>query len=168
MIKTNFANMFGSQPFITGFTPGRVNLIGEHTDYNGGMVLPTALTLGLTLSMTPRGDNKIRIWSDKFDGIAERKLTDNATEHWSDYITGSIILSNERGFLNGGADISVNTTLPFGAGISSSAAVTVGTLKLSPRGERIHRYALRDYGPDGGRYCQSGPGLSIEYRDPGL
>ena len=116
---------------MSGFTPGRVNLIGEHTDYNGGMVLPTALKLGVSFALTPRTDNKIRIWSDKFDDLAQRTLSDGANGHWSDYMLGAIILANEQNFLKGGADIAVQTTLPFGAGISSSAAVTVGILKLA-------------------------------------
>lgn len=130
-ISGRFETVFGSKPKISGFTPGRVNLIGEHTDYNGGMVLPTALKLGVSLALSPRADNKIRIWSDKFDDLAERKTSDTATEHWSDYIVGAIIIANEQNFLSGGADITVQTTLPFGAGISSSAAVTVGILKLA-------------------------------------
>ncbi len=131
MIEERFETVFGRKPDISGFTPGRVNLIGEHTDYNGGMVLPTALKLGVSLAFSPRNDNEIRIWSDKFEDLAERRLSDKSTQHWSDYITGAIILANEQGYLNGGADIAVETTLPFGAGISSSAAVTVGILKLT-------------------------------------
>jgi len=131
MIMERFETVFGGKPHVTSFTPGRVNLIGEHTDYNGGMVLPTALRLGVVLALSPRSDSKIHIWSDKFDDIAQRDITDKATEHWSDYIVGAIILANEQGYLTGGADIAVETTLPFGAGISSSAAVTVGILKLA-------------------------------------
>ena len=131
MILERFKTVFGHEAQISGFTPGRVNLIGEHTDYNGGMVLPTALKLGVSLALEPRNDNKIRIWSDNFDDIAERTILDKATKHWSDYITGAIILATQQGYLNGGADIAVETTLPFGAGISSSAAVTVGILKLA-------------------------------------
>jgi galactokinase len=131
MITDSFETVFGSKPKTHGFTPGRVNLIGEHTDYNGGMVLPTALELGVSLALSPRSDNKIRIWSDKFDDLAERKTSDKVTDHWSDYIVGAIILANEQGYFEGGADIAVETTLPFGAGISSSAAVTVGVLKLA-------------------------------------
>ena len=131
MITECFGTVFERAPDINGFTPGRVNLIGEHTDYNGGMVLPTALALGVTIALSPRQDNKIKIWSDKFEDIAERKTTDPAINHWSDYIVGAIVMANEQGFLTSGADIAVKTTLPFGAGISSSAAVTVGVLKLS-------------------------------------
>lgn len=131
MIEDRFEAVFERKPDEYGFTPGRVNLIGEHTDYNGGMVLPTALKLGVSLALSPRLDNEIHIWSDKFEGIAKRTITDVVSDHWSDYITGAIILANEHGYLTGGADIAVETTLPFGAGISSSAAVTVGVLKLA-------------------------------------
>ena len=131
MITQYFEDKFGHAAQINGFTPGRVNLIGEHTDYNGGMVLPTALELGVTVAMSPRQDNKIQICSDKFNGVAKRDISDSAQDHWSDYITGSIALAGAEGLLSGGADIAVETTLPFGAGISSSAAITVCVLKLA-------------------------------------
>jgi len=129
-INQRFESVFNTTAQISGFTPGRVNLIGEHTDYNGGMVLPTALSLGISFAVKPRADNIIQIWSDKFDGLAKRSLSDSASGHWSDYIVGAIQIANEQNYLSGGADIAVETTLPFGAGISSSAAVTVGILKL--------------------------------------
>jgi len=131
MISKRFESVFGHAPEISGFTPGRVNLIGEHTDYNGGMVLPTALPLGVTIAMSSRTDSNIQIWSDKFDDIARRDLSDIANDHWSDYIVGAAILAHEQGYLSKGVNIAVETTLPFGAGISSSAAVTVGILKLA-------------------------------------
>lgn len=129
MIDQHFERVFSAPPAVTGFTPGRVNLIGEHTDYNGGYVLPTALALGVTLGLRPRKDGRVRIWSDKFDDIAERQLSEPAKNHWSDYIIGSLQLAQQEGFGPNGADIAVTTTLPFGAGISSSAAVTVGVLR---------------------------------------
>lgn len=112
------------------FTPGRVNLIGEHTDYNGGMVLPTAIKLGTTIALTPRSDDIIRIQSDKFEGATERRLSDDPTDHWSDYVTGAIKFAKAAGFLDAGADIAIETNLPFGAGLSSSASVIVGILKI--------------------------------------
>lgn len=131
MSAETFKRVFQVSPAAVNFTPGRVNLIGEHTDYNGGMVLPTALPLGVTIAMSPRTDHSIEIWSDKFDNLAKRNLFDKANEHWSDYITGAVVLANEIGLLNSGVNIALHTTLPFGAGISSSAAVTVGVLKLA-------------------------------------
>jgi len=131
MIAQQFKQSFGAEPAAVDFTAGRVNLIGEHTDYNGGMVLPTALKIGVTIALSPRKDNQLRIWSDKFDDLAERTLTDPASDHWSDYIVGAIVVANQVGLMQGGADVAITTTLPFGAGISSSAAVTVGVLKLA-------------------------------------
>ncbi len=126
-----FKDAFGASPMQSGFTPGRVNLIGEHTDYNGGMVLPTALKQGLSLSLSPRADNIVRIASDKFKGIAERDVSQSRTDDWSDYVLGAIIYANKAGFLSGGADVAIETSLPIGAGLSSSAATIVGLLKLA-------------------------------------
>ncbi len=126
-----FQKTFGAPPAQSGFTPGRVNLIGEHIDYNGGVVLPTALKLGLSLSITPRQDDKLRIMSDKFSQSTERKLSENIADDWSDYVLGAIIYANKAGFLSGGADIAIQTDLPIGAGLSSSAATIVGLLKLA-------------------------------------
>jgi len=83
MISEKFKDAFESSPIAILFTPGRVNLIGEHTDYNGGMVLPTAINLGVTIALTPRQDDQIRIISDKFETLAERSLSDSAQAHWS-------------------------------------------------------------------------------------
>lgn len=130
MIEATFREVFEAPPAQSLFTPGRVNLIGEHTDYNGGMVLPTAIALGPTIAFSPRNDNRVRLYSDKFDEIAERRLTDSASGHWSDYITGAIILARETDLIKSGANIAIKTDLPFGAGLSSSAAVTVGVLKI--------------------------------------
>lgn len=129
MITQNFETLFGSKPKISGFTPGRVNLIGEHVDYNGGRVLPTALDLGVTLALSPRLDGEIRIGSDTFDDVANRRIEDTASDHWSDYITGALQIAHTEGFGPNGAKIAVKTNLPFGAGISSSAAVTVCVLR---------------------------------------
>lgn len=131
LITSKFEDIYGCLPAASSFTPGRVNLIGEHIDYNGGMVLPTALDLGISISLKPREDKKIRIYSDKFEVMAELSIDDKAADDWSDYALGGIVYANEFGFLNGGADIAMSTTLPFGAGLSSSSALTVGLLKLT-------------------------------------
>ena len=129
MIAEAFKQLFRAAPDITRFTPGRVNLIGEHIDYNGGRVLPTALELGVTAALSPRADGKIKISSDKFEGIATRSMIEPAAEHWSDYIAGAVQLAKSEGFGPNGANIAVTTNLPFGAGISSSAAITVCILR---------------------------------------
>ena len=126
-----FRNIYNSQPDISSFTPGRVNLIGEHIDYNGGMVLPATLEKGIFISLKSRSDNRIRIYSDQFCRVEELNINDSATSNWSDYALGSIVFANKAGFLNGGADIAITTTLPLGAGLSSSSALIVGILKLA-------------------------------------
>ncbi|WP_409432008.1 galactokinase [Litorimonas sp. RW-G-Af-16] len=131
MIRAAFETVFSYAPAVSGFTPGRVNLIGEHLDYNGGMVLPMALGLGVTIALAPRTDSQINIASNSFDGIAKRTLTDTAEDHWSDYVTGAVIFAQQADLLSAGADVYVTSTLPHGAGLSSSAAIIVGVLKLA-------------------------------------
>ena len=123
-----FKDTFGIAPAATIFTPGRVNILGEHTDYNGGMVLPAALDIGVTISVLPRKDKQLRVISDAFEEMAERAFSEPATGHWSDYALGAASEARQLGFSDG-ADIAMTTTLPFGAGISSSAAVCVGILR---------------------------------------
>lgn len=131
MSEALFKSTFKAPPELTAFSPGRVNLIGEHTDYNGGFVLPTALWLGLEIAIARRHDNKIKIVSDGFDEIAEINLDAKVQSHWSDYARGAVIYAGRNGLLNGGADIAVSSNLPQGAGLSSSASITVGILKLA-------------------------------------
>ena len=89
MIKALFQQTFDRAPDVTEFTPGRVNLIGEHTDYNGGWVLPTALTLGVSLAASPREEVRLQMRSYKFDARSIRPVNDPANGQWSDYIVGA-------------------------------------------------------------------------------
>ena len=123
-----FANTFGRAPVAQGFVPGRVNLIGEHTDYNGGAVLPTALSVGTRVALCPRSDGRVRVASAGFVGVAERTLAEAATGHWSDYALGAVRQARSLGWLDG-ADIAVASTVPAGAGLSSSASLLVNILK---------------------------------------
>lgn len=125
-----FHDAFGEAPSLKRFTPGRVNLIGEHTDYNGGMVLPMALSQGIAIAITFRNDDKLRIVSDYFDGLTERSVNDGKQDHWSDYVVGAAQYARELGEVRG-ADIAIISDLPAGSGLSSSAALTVGLLKLA-------------------------------------
>jgi len=132
MSDTLFAKTFQSEPRLSHFSPGRVNLIGEHTDYNGGFVLPTALQIGLDIAYKPRADDQINIISNGFKGMAKRRLGETTTGHWSDYVVGSLNFASNYG-LNPlrGANIAISSTLPVGAGLSSSAALIVGLLKIN-------------------------------------
>lgn len=115
----------------TASAPGRVNLIGEHTDYNGGMVLPAALSVGLTVTLAPRADSCVAIGSSGYDAPAIRDLAEDAVGDWSDPCVGAIREANALGLLDGGAAIDIVSTIPEGAGLSSSAALIVAILKAA-------------------------------------
>ena len=116
---------------VTITTPGRVNLIGEHTDYNGGWVLPAALAVSLTATVEPRTDMGIVVTAAGYSDKAERMLDEAASGHWSDPAVGAIREANAMGLLNGGADITIQSTIPAGSGLSSSAALIVALLKAA-------------------------------------
>ncbi len=116
---------------ITATSPGRVNLIGEHTDYNGGWVLPAALSVSLTARVTFRPDRQIKVTASGFDGAATRSLNDAAQGHWSDASVGALREAEKLGLTSGGADIDIVSSIPAGSGLSSSAALIVTLLKAA-------------------------------------
>jgi galactokinase len=111
--------------------PGRVNLIGEHTDYNGGMVLPAALSVALTVNLLPRSDRRISVSARGYSGSAERRLDEPAQGHWSDPSVGALREAVALGLLQDGADIVIRSDIPAGSGLSSSAALIVAILKAA-------------------------------------
>lgn len=115
----------------TATVPGRVNLIGEHTDYNGGMVLPAALSVSLTAKLKPRDDRRVTVTAEGFSGSAERTLNDTAADHWSDPAVGALREAVKLGLLEGGAELAIRSTIPAGSGLSSSAALIVAILKAA-------------------------------------
>lgn len=121
-----FRTVFGRNPAATVFVPGRVNLIGEHTDYNGGAVMPMALPLGVTIAAAPNDAFRLRIHSASFSETAEREIGDSVRGCWSDHAAGAVAHASRerRGF-----DIAIESDLPHGAGLSSSAAVIVAVIK---------------------------------------
>ena len=129
-----FQELFGAEGDIrTYFAPGRVKLIGEHTDYNGGHVFPCALTLGTYGIARKREDNKLRFYSVNFErlGVIESSLEDlkpyKAAE-WTNYPKGVMWAFEERGYkLPNGLDILLYGNIPNGSGLSSSASLEVLT-----------------------------------------
>lgn len=124
-----FEQNFGEAPSVTQFVPGRVNLIGEHIDYNGGRVLPFALSSGVTVSLTPRADDRFVMVSDRFTDKVSAWADDKVSEGWARYLFYAASLALQLGWIDSGADISVTSTLEDGAGVSSSAAICVATFK---------------------------------------
>ena len=116
---------------VSARAPGRVNLIGEHTDYNGGMVLPAALSVGLEVTLSPRGDSMVAITSNSYDAPAVRGLADDAVGEWSDACVGALREANALGLIEGGASLDIVSTIPEGSGLSSSAALIVAILKAA-------------------------------------
>ena len=115
------------------FAPGRVNMIGEHTDYNGGHVFPCALTIGTYAAVKKRTDRKLRFYSMNFEnmGVTESSLDDltpSDAAGWTNYPKGVMWAFAERGMkMDCGLDIVLNGNIPNGSGLSSSASLEVLT-----------------------------------------
>ena len=110
--------------------PGRVNLIGEHTDYNDGFVLPVSIDFHTWASVTPLESRKLQIRSENFDEEVEVDLDDpNITrrKHWSDYPIGVAVNLERTGYRLRGARLEIRGEVPIGSGLSSSAAIEVAT-----------------------------------------
>ena len=133
-VLAKFEELFGNEGEIgVYFAPGRVNLIGEHTDYNGGHVFPCALTIGTYMAARKRSDRKVRFYSMNFEslGVIECSL-DNLTPkdngEWTNYPMGIIWAFDGRGMkLDTGLDICLYGNIPNGSGLSSSASLEVVT-----------------------------------------
>lgn len=129
-----FEEVFGDADGVkVYFAPGRVNLIGEHTDYNGGHVFPCALTIGTYAAARVRNDDKLRFYSMNFaeTGIGESTLADiekKTDGDWRNYPKGVIWAFGQKGFkVDKGLDIVFNGNIPNGSGLSSSASLEVLT-----------------------------------------
>ncbi|MBE5870213.1 MAG: galactokinase [Lachnospiraceae bacterium] len=132
-VKAKFAEVFGEGDINVYFAPGRVNMIGEHTDYNGGHVFPCALTIGTYAAVRKREDNKLRFYSMNFEdlGVIESDLEDlkpYKEANWTNYPKGVMWAFAGRGMkMDKGLDIVINGNIPNGSGLSSSASLEVLT-----------------------------------------
>lgn len=128
-LTTRFQELFEKGDGLTAyFCPGRVNLIGEHIDYLGGQVLPTAISLGITAICRQNGANELRIHSIEFNEtvcIDLNKLPASKQCHWTDFILGVVLHLDNQGISIAGYDILISSTLPKASGLSSSAALEV-------------------------------------------
>ncbi len=133
-VLKKFAELYGGEGDIrTYFAPGRVNLIGEHTDYNGGHVFPCALTMGTYGAARKREDDKLRFYSMNFEraGVIETSLTDLVCKDeagWTNYPKGVIWAFGKKGYqVPSGMDVVIAGDIPNGSGLSSSASLEVLT-----------------------------------------
>ena len=131
MIEEVFQRIYTSLPEVVVRAPGRVNLIGEHTDYNEGFVLPAAIDRAITYAGRRRADRRVRVYSNDFQASAEFDLDNiqKASENtWSNFLRGVSKFLEADGHHLTGADIAFGGDVPREAGLSSSAAVEVGAV----------------------------------------
>lgn len=125
----HFEKLFGQTPRIFR-APGRVNLIGEHTDYNDGFVMPAAVGFSTWVAIAERPDRKLLIHSEEFPAHFEfdlDRLPESRIRQWCDYVLGVARVLQQRGYSLPGANLLVHGEVPIGAGLSSSAAIEVAS-----------------------------------------
>lgn len=136
-LTAEFEAAFGSPPSTIASAPGRVNLIGEHTDYNGGAVLPAALQRRIEVAFARHQTGSVLIKSTRFDATIERPVGDPKRGDWTDYAMGALSKAVELGWLEGGASLLIESDVPDGAGVSSSAALITAIMRAIAEVEHI-------------------------------
>ncbi|VTR37259.1 galactokinase [Sphingobacterium thalpophilum] len=132
-IINKFKSLYQDEPIVVT-SPGRINIIGEHTDYNDGFVLPAAIDKAIYVAVSKRGDDLISLYAEDYRESHEVRLSDIAIseKHWPNYILGVVDQYQKRGATLGGFNLYIDGDVPLGAGLSSSAAVECAvTLALS-------------------------------------
>lgn len=127
-IEARFKERFSSVPSLFR-SPGRVNIIGEHTDYNGGFVLPAAIDKAIYIGIAQREDDRISLYSEEFNEGHEVSLSMVAPtdKGWPNYILGVVDQLQKRGYTISGFNLNIEGDVPIGSGLSSSAAVECAT-----------------------------------------
>jgi galactokinase len=123
-LREKFISLFNTEPLLVR-SPGRVNIIGEHTDYNEGFVLPAAIDKAIYLAIDNRNDDVIHLYAQDYQQSHEVTLSTVAPtdKHWPNYILGMVNQLQKRGCAIGGFNLVIDGDVPLGAGLSSSAAV---------------------------------------------
>lgn len=145
-VQKLFKETFGHTPTHTVNAPGRIELLGNHTDYNEGLVLAVAIDRRIGIASSPRTDGKIELISGSFPGREHFFLSNiqkNPATPWSDYIKGTLLQLRRQGIFFGGFNAAIQGDLPAGAGLSSSAALAVATA-LTVR--QLHPYTITETG----------------------
>jgi len=141
-----FKKHFGHTPTHVVAAPGRLEVLGNHTDYNHGLVMSVAVDKYIFIASTPRPDGRVELISAAFPAPEKFSVSDlksNPAARWADYVKGVLAQLRRRGILFGGFNAAIHSTLPLGAGLSSSAALEVATA-LTLR--RLHPFTLTETG----------------------
>lgn len=125
----NFQQIFNRVPQVEASAPGRVNLLGEHTDYNDGFVLPTAIPQQTTISLGFSADNQHHFYSQELAQQVSVTDSDPTPEGFASYLFGCIVILQAKGFSIPPLNVFVTSTVPIGSGLSSSAALEVAMLR---------------------------------------
>jgi galactokinase len=128
MMRT-FADVFGKPPAVSAEAPGRVNLLGEHTDYNDGYVLPTAIPQTTCVSIRENGGKQFSLYAAELEHAAEFTMESAPHEHFASYVYGCVRELHDYSFAVPPLDIHISSSIPIGVGLSSSAALEVATLR---------------------------------------
>jgi galactokinase len=131
-ITTHHVEVFGSEPDGVYRAPGRVNLIGEHTDYNDGYVLPTPIDRYLNVSAKRRSDKRLNLCALDFNERVQYKLDGfrfDDKHHWANYVLGVVDALRKHDYSIGGVDLCITGDVPIGAGLSSSAALETAVVR---------------------------------------
>ena len=155
--------VFHTDPVLVGKAPGRVNLIGEHTDYNDGFVFPMAIEQRVQVAASPRPDRKIRLHSldyEETSGADLDGLTCSSTGEWANYPLAVAAILQQEGYALSGFELTLEGNVPQGSGLSSSAALEVasalalqGLFALEIPGEKLARLAQRAESEFVGVHC---------------
>jgi galactokinase len=142
-VLASFVTAYGAPPRTLVRAPGRVNLIGEHTDYNDGFVLPCALDVETLVAATPRDDARLRVVAaDYGDATDEFRLDAPIAPRpgtpWAHYVRGVATMLQQRGGVLRGAELAIGGNVPQGAGLSSSAALEVALLQTLNTLQSLH------------------------------
>lgn len=126
-ISKFFEKTFKKKPEKKYWSSGRVNIIGEHTDYHDGYVMPLAIDLGITWAVAKNGDY-VRGYTEKFDEIGQFKINQKSRSkfEWMLYLQGVVEILKKRGKKFGGAEFAIHSTIPIGSGLSSSSSLATG------------------------------------------
>jgi len=169
-----FTEVYSHAPQVSSHAWGRVNLIGEHIDYNGGLVLPAPIEryINLALATTDMGHDEI--YSNTFEGLAERQVGCQARGVWSDYVVGALSLAREHGLLDKNVRVAIKSDVPYGAGVSSSAAVIIATFRALAKvknedidGVRIAKWAQQVENDYIGMPCGIMDQMAVSMAEPG-